>query len=94
VDDVVLWFSLAMSVLSLTGPEKSIPTQIDSHFLEQHTHMCSSQWVPMVAENYENKHVNKLTPEFGFVSNRRWEEQEKTKLPELTGAPTHDCRLM
>jgi hypothetical protein len=44
--------------------------------------------------NYENKQVNKLTPEFGFVSNRRWEEQEKMKLPELTGAPTHDCRLM
>ena len=37
--------------------------------------------------NYENKQGNKLTPEFGFVSNRRWEEQEKTKLPELTGAP-------
>jgi hypothetical protein len=38
--------------------------------------------------NYENKQQNKLTPEFGFVSNRRWEEQKKMKLLELTRTPT------
>ena len=46
----------------------------------------------------KNKQGSKLTPGFGFVSNKRWEEQDKMKLPELTRAPTgwfqsgHHCR--
>ena len=34
----------------LNGPDNLIPTKIDYPFLEQHTHMCSSHWVPVIAE--------------------------------------------
>jgi len=48
----------------------------------------------ILIKSYKNKQGNELTPEFGFMSNRRWEEQKKMKLSELTQAHTHDCRLM